>query len=34
MKWKDVELLRSNARISDRDKELIFSENALSILPS
>jgi predicted TIM-barrel fold metal-dependent hydrolase len=33
MKWKDVELLRENARISEADKELIRSGNALRILP-
>lgn len=32
MKWKDVELLRSNERISDSDKMLIRSGNALAIL--
>ena len=32
MKWKDVELLREHADISEADKALIRSENALSIL--
>ena len=34
MKWKDVELLRSNTSISEPDKELIRSGNALSMLPA
>jgi predicted TIM-barrel fold metal-dependent hydrolase len=32
MKWKDVELLRSNAHISEADKDQIRSGNALSVL--
>jgi predicted TIM-barrel fold metal-dependent hydrolase len=34
MKWKDVELLRSNARISESAKSLIYSDNALAMLRS
>jgi predicted TIM-barrel fold metal-dependent hydrolase len=34
MKWKDVELLRANDRISDSAKMLIRSGNALSMLPA
>ena len=33
MKYKDVELLRSHPRISESDKELIRSGNALGMLP-
>lgn len=33
MKWKDVELLRANPRITEDDKELIRSGNAMKMLP-
>jgi predicted TIM-barrel fold metal-dependent hydrolase len=33
MKYKDVELLRAHQRISERDKEMIRSGNALGMLP-
>lgn len=33
MKWKDVELLRAHPKISEADKDLIRSKNALNILP-
>jgi predicted TIM-barrel fold metal-dependent hydrolase len=32
MKWKDVELLAANLRISEADKELLRSGNALALL--
>lgn len=34
MKWKDVQLLRDNPRISDSDKDVIRSGSALAMLPA